>query len=239
MQKKSAKLTFVSVLTLLVLAPVSVILCFRFLESRNYYISAVLIIIFSILPFFVYFENRKIKTAEIVLVAMMIALCVASRGVMAFVPQVKPTCALVIVTAIAFGPNVGFVTGSLSMLLSNFLFGQGMFTPFQMLGMGLVGFFCGLIFYAKRYNTNRIAVSITGGLVCFFVYGLVVDFSSVLMMVTDFNIGSVVSVYLAGISFNIIHGVTTAVLLFFINKPMTDKFSRLRVKYGIFETEFQ
>lgn len=239
MQKKSAKLTFVSVLMLLVLAPVSVILCFRFLESRNYYISAVLIIIFSILPFFVYFENRKIKTAEIVLVAMMIALCVASRGVMAFVPQVKPTCALVIVTAIAFGPNVGFVTGSLSMLLSNFLFGQGMFTPFQMLGMGLVGFFCGLIFYAKRYNTNRIAVSITGGLVCFFVYGLVVDFSSVLMMVTDFNIGSVLSIYLAGISFNIIHGVTTAVLLFFINKPMTDKFSRLRIKYGIFEAEFQ
>lgn len=235
MQKKSAKLTFVSVLMLLVLAPVSVFLSFRFLESRNYYISAVLIIIFSILPFFVYFENRKIKTGEIVLVAMMVALCVASRGVMAFIPQVKPTCALVIVTAIAFGPNVGFVTGSLSMLISNFLFGQGMFTPFQMLGMGLVGFFCGLIFYSKKYNTNRIAVSIIGGFVCFFVYGLIVDFSSVLMMVTDYNFRSVLSIYLAGASFNLIHGVTTAVLLFFINKPMTDKFTRLRVKYGIFE----
>lgn len=237
MQKKSAKLTVVSVLFLLVFAPLSVFLSFRFLESQNYYISAVIIVILSILPFFVFFENRKIKTSEIVLVAMMVALCVASRAVMAFIPQVKPTCALVIVTAVAFGPNVGFVVGSLSMFVSNFLFGQGMFTPFQMLGMGLVGFFCGLVFWRKSYNTNRIAVSLVGGIVCFAVYGIIVDSSSVLMMVTDFNPKAILSVYASGFSFNLIHGVTTAILLFFINKPMTDKFTRLRIKYGIFELE--
>ena len=237
MSKKSARLTAVSVVTLLILAPVSVILTFRYLESKDYYISAVLIIILSMIPFFVFFEKRKIKTSEIVLVAMMVALCVASRAVMAFVPQIKPTCALVIVTAVAFGPNVGFVTGSLAMLVSNFLFGQGMFTPFQMLGMGLVGFFCGLLFYRKKYNTNRLAVSITGGLICFFVYGLTVDLCSILMMVTSYTPKAVISVYASGVPFNLIHAVTTAVLLFFINKPMTDKFTRLRVKYGIFELE--
>lgn len=237
MQKKSAKLTVISVLLLLVLAPVSVFLSFRYIESQNYYISAVIIVILSILPFFVFFENRKIKTSEIVLVAMMVALCVASRAVMAFIPQVKPTCALVIVTAVAFGPNVGFVVGSLSMFVSNFLFGQGMFTPFQMLGMGLVGFFCGLVFWRKSYSTNRVAVSLVGGILCFAVYGLIVDSSSVLMMVTDFTPGAILSVCASGFSFNLIHGITTALLLFFINKPMTDKFTRLRVKYGIFELE--
>lgn len=237
MSKKSAKLTAVSVVSLLILAPLSVILLFKYTESQNYYISAVLIIIFSMIPFFVFFENRKIKTSEIVLVAMMVALCVASRAVMAFIPQVKPTCALVIVTAIAFGPNVGFVTGSLSMLVSNFLFGQGMFTPFQMLGMGLAGFFCGLIFCRKSYNTNRIAVSITGGLICFLVYGFIVDSCSVLMMTTQYTLQAVLGVYASGVPFNLIHGITSAIFLFFINKPMTDKFTRLRIKYGIFELE--
>ena len=237
MQSKSAKLTLISVLLFLVLAPLTIILSATYLESSNYYVSAVIIIILSIVPFFVFFENRKIKTSEIVIVSMMIALAVASRAVMAFVPQLKPTCAIVIVTAIAFGPNVGFVTGSLSMLVSNLIFGQGMFTPFQMLGMGLVGFFCGLIFSKSPYKTDRLIVSITGGIICFLVYGLVVDSCSVLMFVTDYTPKAILSVYTTGIPYNAIHAVTTAILLLFINKPMTDKFTRLRVKYGIFELE--
>lgn len=237
MQKKSSKLTVISVFLLLILAPASLILSLKLFDKSSYYIPIVIIIVLSMIPFFIFFENRKIKTSEIVLVSMMIALSVASRAVMAFVPQVKPTCAIVIVTAIAFGPNVGFVTGSLAMFVSNFLFGQGMFTPFQMLGMGLVGFFSGLVFYRKKYNTNRFIVSITGGFLCFFVYGFIVDTCSVLMMITDFSISAILSVYASGVVFNLIHGVTTAVLLFFINKPMTDKFTRLRVKYGIFELE--
>lgn len=237
MQKKSAKLAFVSVVSLLILAPASLILCMRLLKSQSYYLPAVIIILLSIVPFFVYFEKRRIKTGEIVIVAIMIALCVTSRGVMAFIPQVKPTCALVIVTAIAFGPNVGFITGSLSMFVSNFLFGQGMFTPFQMLGMGLVGFFCGVIFHKKSYNTDRLLVSVIGGVICFFVYGLIVDSCSVLMMVTSYSLKAVLGVYASGLTFNLIHGVTTGLLLFFINKPMTEKFTRLRVKYGVFELE--
>ncbi|MBQ8502833.1 MAG: hypothetical protein IJ491_00975 [Clostridia bacterium] len=103
--------------------------------------------------------------------------------------------------------------------------------------MGLVGFFCGLVFHKKSYASSRIAVSIVGGLLCFAVYGLVVDSCSVLMMVTEFTPEAVLSVYASGLTFNAIHGITTAILLFFINKPMTDKFTRLRKKYGIFEYE--
>lgn len=206
-------------------------------QEGNYYIAAVSIIILSIIPFYIFFEQRKIKTSEIVTVSVMIALCVASRAVMAYIPQVKPTCALVIVTAMAFGPNVGFFTGSLSMFVSNFFFGQGMFTPFQMLGMGLVGFICGLIFHKKPYSNNKLAVSIIGGLACFLIYGIIVDSCSFLMMSTDFTFKSAVKIYLSGMSFNLIHGITTGILLFFINKPMTDKFNRLRIKYGIFSLE--
>lgn len=237
MSKKSAKLTVVSIISLFVLIPISLFLILKFSNGSNYYLSAVLMIILSIVPFFAYFEKRKIKTSEIVIVAMMVALAVAARSVMAFIPQVKPTCALVAVTGIAFGANVGFVTGALAMFISNFLFGQGIFTPFQMLGMGLVGFFCGVIFYRKKYSTNRIVVSLVGGALCFAVYGVTVDLCSVITMVTEFTPKAVLSIFASGVPFNLIHGITTAIFLFFINKPMTDKFTRLRVKYGIFDME--
>lgn len=237
MQKKSAKLTVISIVAILILAPICTVLQLKLFSDKSYYISAAIIIVLAMIPFFVFYENRKIKTSEIVLCAMMIAICVSSRAIMAFIPQVKATCAIVIVTAIAFGPNVGFITGSLSMFVSNFFFGQGMFTPFQMLGMGLTGFFCGLIFYKKSYNTDRILVSVVGGVICFFVYGFIVDSCSVLMMLSDFTLKSVVSIYASGVTFNLIHAITTGILLFFINKPMTDKFTRLRIKYGIFELE--
>lgn len=237
MQKKSAKLTVVSIIVLFILAPITIFLSFKFLDGKSYYIPAVLIIIFSMIPFFVFFENRKIKTSEIVIVSLLTSLCVGARAVLAFIPQVKPTCAIVIVSAIAFGPNVGFVVGSLSMFASNFIFGQGAFTPFQMFGMGLVGFICGVIFNGKKNNTDKIVVAITGGFICMIVYGIIVDSCSVLMMATEFNIKSVMSIYVSGMPFNLIHGAITAILLYFINKPMTDKFTRLKIKYGIFQME--
>ncbi len=234
MLKIPSKIKLLSVLSIFILAPLCIYLCMTFLDSKSYYAAAVLIILCAIVPFFAFFEKRKVSTGEIVIIAIMTALGVAARSVMIFIPQVKPTAALVIVTAIAFGPNVGFLTGALSMFLSNFIFGQGMFTPFQMLGMGLVGFVCGAVFCEKKYAKNRIAVSLTGGILCFALYGFIADSCSVLMLASDITLKTAIPFYLSGISFNIIHGVTTSVLLFFITKPMTDKFSRLRIKYGIF-----
>lgn len=226
-----------SVFCLLVLAPLLAFLSYKYLSSKYYYVSALGIIFLSILPFFVMFEKRKIKTTEIVTVAVMIALCVTSRLVFAFVPQVKPLCAFVIVTAIAFGGNVGFVTGAASIFVSNFAFGQGMFTPFQMLGMGLVGFLCGAIFHGKNIRKNRVAVTVLGGVLTFLVYGFIVDTCSVLMMASDFSAKSVLAIYASGVPFNLVHAATTAVVLFFVNKPMQDKLSRLNTKYGIFSLE--
>lgn len=234
MQKKSSALKTTPFIFTLIIAPAIVLLCNSLIKSKSYYVAAVLMIICAIIPFFAYFEHRKIKTSEIVILAVMTALAVAARSLMMFLPQVKPTAAVIIITAMAFGPACGFLTGVLSMFLSNFIFGQGMFTPFQMLGMGLVGFFSGVIFYKRKKLCNRYAVSLTGGLLTFSVYGLCVDTCSVLMLSGSFTPKSVISIFLSGISFNVIHGITTALILFFITAPMNEKFSRLRIKYGIF-----
>lgn len=236
MSAKSSKLTVLSVLLLFIVSPLCIFLSMKFIDNKSYYPASVIIIFCAIIPFFVYFEKRKIKTGEIVIIAMMTALAVASRSAMIFLPQVKPTAALVIVTAISFGPNVGFLTGALSMFLSNFILGQGMFTPFQMLGMGLTGFICGLIFNRRKLSSNRFAVSIAGGIITFALYGIVVDSCSVFMLSSSPSVKTALAIYASGFAFNVIHGITTAMLLLIINKPMADKFSRLRTKYGIFSS---
>lgn len=234
MPTKRTKLNILSIIFSFVLPPVFILLCMNMTMKKNYYAAAVLIIISALIPFFAYFEKRKIKTGEVVIIAIITALAVSSRCVMMFIPQVKPTCAVVITSAMAFGPNVGFLIGAMSMFLSNFVFGQGSFTPFQMLGMGLVGFLCGVIFKNKKIASSKITVSITGAVLCFAVYGFIVDSCSVLMLSSTLTLEAALPFYVSGIPFNAIHALTTGILLFFINKPMADKFSRLRIKYGIF-----
>ena len=80
----------------------------------------------------------------------MTALAVAGRAAFYWLPQCKPVCAIVILTAVAFTPEAGFVTGAAAGLISNFFFGQGPWTPWQMLGFGLVGFLGGVLFSGRR-----------------------------------------------------------------------------------------
>lgn len=221
----------------------SVICCFAtavistfFLKRENsWYLSASIIVIISVLPFFSYFEKRKIKTIELVTIASMTALSAISRLVFAFVPHVKPMAAVVMVTGIAFGPNAGFVVGALSIFASNFFMGQGLYTPYQMLGMGMMGLIAGLIFHKKEIGKRRIPVSLTGFLSVFLIYGFIVDCCSVLMMTSSLSIENALPIFASGVPVNLIHGITTAVVLYVINRPMNNKFERLRKKYGVFD----
>ncbi len=227
--------------SLLIISIISIVLCvglsFAALKipfSKGYYLPAVLIIVLALVPFFAFFEGRKIKTSEIVVLSMMIAVSVISRLIFSFVPEVKPLAAFVVISGVAFGANAGFVTGALSIFVSNFFLGQGAFTPFQMLAMGLVGFFAGLMFFGKG-RQNRFSVAAFGAAVVLVVYGFIVDTCAVLMMVTDYSVSSVIGIYSSGFLFNVIHAFTTAVVLLIAAKPMNDKFERLRIKYGVFD----
>lgn len=232
MGKKSTIIA--TVVSMLACMAVTVWTCFADFE-KSFYLMSVLIIIFAIVPFFAYFEGRKIKTTEIVTLAMMITISTVSRVAFAFVPQVKPMAALVMVTGVAFGANAGFITGALSIFASNFVFGQGLYTPFQMFAMGLVGLFGGVVFHRKKYVKNKWIVSFVGFILVFVLYGIIVDTCSVFMMATELSLFTVLDIYVAGIPMNLIHAVTTFVVLLLINNPMNNKFERLRIKYGVFD----
>ena len=128
--------------------------CSKLIISKQYYVASALIIALALAALFLSLEKKRMQTRELVAIACVVALAVVGRAALFMLPQVKLTCAIVILAAISFGPYVGFLCGSLSMLVSNIFFGQGAHTPFQMFGMGLVAFLCGLIFYKKSYGRS-------------------------------------------------------------------------------------
>lgn len=91
-------------------------------------------------------RKKKPSAKDIAVLAVLSAAAVAGRELFFMFPQFKPVAAIVIISGTALGAQAGFLVGAVSMLVSNMLFGQGMWTPWQMFAMGLLGFFAGIIF---------------------------------------------------------------------------------------------
>ena len=207
-----------------------------FSEQINYYITSVAVLVISMLPFFVGFELKRISTGEITLVATFIALAVVSRAVFYLIPQFKPIGAVVIISAVCLGAQRGYIVGSFSAFISNFIFGQGFWTPFQMVALGLVGFISGLIF--KKIKAKRISLSIVGFALCFALYGLIVDMSTIISVYgNDFDLSGALSIYITGLPFSAVFGVATAVFLFLFGEAFIKKTHRVIKKYGLICTQ--
>lgn len=207
----------------------------QFLSGKEfYYPMAMLIIVTACVPFFISFEKNRPSARELVVLACMSALAVASRAAFYALPTVKPLCAIVIIAAVSLGPQTGFICGVLSMFASNFIFGHGPWTVFQMLGMGAVGLIMGLIFYGRKIRSSRILLAVIGGIISFAVYGLIVDISSVLMMSTDFSLSQILTIYASGLGYNLSHGITTAAILLVAGQIFIEKLDRIKIKFGMF-----
>ena len=213
---------------------IAVIVLWRiFDDSINYYLISVILLILSILPFFISFESSKPSAAELTLIASLVAIAVVSRGAFYLVPQVKPIGAVVVVSGAVLGGKRGYLIGSMSAFISNFIFVQGIWTPFQMAALGLVGLVSGIVF--SKIKAGRLMLSIVGFLLCFAVYGVIVDTCSVLVMSGEYSLSSVLPIYLAGVPFNLVFGITTAIFLALFGKSFIKKCRRIIIKYDIIE----
>ncbi|MDR1088111.1 MAG: ECF transporter S component [Coriobacteriales bacterium] len=119
------------------------------LSQANYYLLSVGIILVALAVMVVRFEGRRPRAREVVTLSVLTALAVAGRAAFFMLPQFKPVAAIVIIAGVALGAESGFLVGALAAFTSNFLFGQGPWTPFQMLGFGLVGMLAGLLFHGR------------------------------------------------------------------------------------------
>ena len=218
----------------LLLIPVTILISWKYFD-RNYYITSLLIIIYTMIPFFAMFEKRKPQPRELVTIAVMCAIAVASRAAFIRIDNFKPILAIVIITGVALGAEAGFMTGALSMLVSNMIFGQGPWTPWQMFAFGFAGFLAGFCYRIKLIDKSRIRLCVFGAVVMMTIVGPILDTSMFFITTTVVNKEAVLFTYLRGMPVNAMQSLATVLTLWFFSHPMFEKLDRIKTKYGMME----
>ncbi|MBQ3529418.1 MAG: ECF transporter S component [Oscillospiraceae bacterium] len=229
------KSTIATLISLFVLIPATLLLS-RILPGRVHYLTSTLVIVYILIPFFLSFEGKKPSARVLVLIAVLCALAVASRAIFAMLPNFKPIYGIIIIAGIALGAQAGFLVGAVSAFASNFLFGQGPWTPWQMLAYGTCGLLAGLLYFRKdKLPRDPVSLGLFGFISVLFVVCPLLDTSTVLTTLTVFTPTAILGIYTTAILTNLIQAGCTLVTLLAISKPMLRKIDRIITKYGLLE----
>ncbi len=232
---KERNIIIASFIVILIGIPALLIFGMTVLDDRKYLFIGLLILILTIFPFLLLFEKRGVKARELILIAGLSAIGVAGRVAFFFIPQVKPIGAVTVVSGIALGPQAGFLVGAMGMFVSNFYFGQGPMSPWQMFCMGLIGFFAGVVFKKSNIKKTKINMAIYGFLATFVFYGLIINPASSISFLDTINKEMIILSYVRGFPFDLIHALGTFVFLLLFGEPFLEKIDRIKVKYGLLD----
>ena len=154
------------------------------------------------------------------------------------IPFFKPMSGIIMITGMAFGPGAGFLTGVISGFVSNFIFGQGPWTPWQMFAYGMGGALAGMLYKCKVMNEEKkIRTAVIGYLIIQFIVGPILDICAVFTMGNTVTFAYVITIFGSGVIPNAIHALATALTLLLLARPMMEKLSRMKLKYGMMSDE--
>ena len=227
------KSTMANLLVCLILIPGTLYLGTQ-MTGRWYYLTCTLVIMETMLPFFLAFETRKPQARELVTIAVMCALSLASRVVI-LIPNFKPMTAIIMITGIALGAEAGFMTGAIGAFASNFFFSQGPWTPWQMMAYGFGGFMAGVLFHKRYRQRNPIFLAIYGYLAIQLVVGPLLDCCTVFTTGSSITWKYAATVFAAGVPYNFKHALACAITMLLFSKPLLGKLDRLKIKYGMMD----
>ena len=225
--------TVISSLIVFLLIPLTLLFGPKLFGGRSYYAVSLLMVLEAMLPFFLVFEGRRPYARELVVTAVLCALGVAGRTAFFMLPQCKPVLALTILAGAALGGETGFLVGAVTMLVSNILFSQGPWTPWQMLGMGLCGFLAGLAFRRGGLPKKRGTLCAFGAVSAFAVYGILLNAYSALLATGVLTWQSLAVYCASGFAMDAVQAASTVAFLWLFAEPMLEKLERVRRKYGL------
>ncbi len=190
----------------------------------------------SCIPYYWKYEKRRPRTRESVVVAVMIALIVVSRTIFALTPGWKPVSAMIIIFGMAFGRESGFLCGSLGAFVSNFFFGQGPWTPFQMIAWGSIGWISGWLNQKKLLEQHRLCLMLYG-VFAGILFSAVMDVWTVLAAGDGFFWKRYMLVLGTSIPVTLEYCISNMVFLWVLTPVFIKKLNRVKYKYGFFKEE--
>ena len=214
----------------LVAVPVTLVAC-AFFQIEQTALLTLLVVLCAVAVFFAGFEVSRPSLRQIMPTVVLGALGAAGRILFAPIPDFKPVSAICIIAGVVFGRRSGFMVGALAALVSNFFFGQGPWTPWQMYAWGLVGYLAGEL--AERGAFERPWVVYVYGFFSALLYGLLLNSWHVVGFVNPLTWEGAFLAYAAGIGFDMMHGVATVAFLAALYAPWRKKLERIKRKYDL------
>ena len=199
--------------------------------AKNYGFISMVMVILALVPFLMLYEMKKPQAREWIPLAVMAAIAAVGRAAFAFVPHFKPTSAIIVITAMVFGPEAGFLTGAIAALASNLFFGQGPWTPWQMFAWGLIGFIAGLL--SKGGLLQKKWQLVVFGIFCGYIYGWILNIWNGAGFVYGLSWESYLSLCATSLIPDGIHSAATVIFLLLLSDSWGAKLRRVKQKFGI------
>ncbi|WP_404452884.1 ECF transporter S component [Virgibacillus necropolis] len=149
--------------------------------------------------------NRGISTYKLTLLALLAALAVVGRYAFAFIPNVQPVTAIIIICGLFLGPLAAMILAVLTTFLTNMFLGMGIWTIWQIVAWALIGLISGLIGkYRKKHSIILLTVY---AVFCGYLYGFILS-------LTTYTIaGEFLPYYLLSLPFDTAHAIGNGVFM--------------------------
>jgi energy-coupling factor transport system substrate-specific component len=195
----------------------------------SWQVASFLILAAVLLGGFAWYERSRPPSQVVALVAALAALAIAGRIAFAAFPNVKPTTDIVVFAGYALGPAPGFAVGALAGLVSNFWFGQGPWTPWQMAGWGMCGLLGAGLALGVR-NAGRLSLAAVCGFAGI-AYGLLLNFSLMATYGGDLSIQRFLTLEVRAIPFDAAHAIGNVAFALLAGPAMVRMLSRFRERF--------
>ena len=188
-----------------------------------------LIVLAVVLGGFAWYERSRPPSQVVALVAALAALAIAGRIAFAAFPNVKPTTDIVIFSGYALGAAPGFAVGALAALVSNFWFGQGPWTPWQMAGWGMCGVFGAALALGGR-NMGRLSLAAACGFAGI-AYGALLNFSLMATYGGDLSLERFLALEARAVPFDAAHAIGNVALALVAGPALVRMLTRFRTRF--------
>lgn len=197
----------------------------------NYNIVLTITAAVSCLPYITSHGNRRAISYELRIILL---LTIISALILYFFPSLsffRPLTAITVASGIFFGAPIGYTCGVFSALAVSVLSGTGGWTVFQVILLGIIGFFGGL-FSKKAYESGIFIIAFTS------ITSLAFSCTSVLSPIWSakgFDFQSYPSILRHSVKWFAVYAVSDVLVVLILKKLSGRKIERMKRRFKIFE----
>ena len=180
-----------------------------------------------------WYERSRPSAKVLAMVATLAALAVLGRIAFAPLPNIKPmTTDIILLSGYVLGGAPAFAIGSTTALASNVIFGQGPWTPWQMVAWGLVGVFGAVLRRLFGRDLGRWSLAFAC-LLAGFMFGLIMDFHQWALYSGQHTFGQLLATFVTSLPFNVAHAAGNFVFCLAFGPAFVRALTRFRTRLDV------